>query len=132
AVLSGVMIGLSPAPTGWWPLHWFAFVPLFWALDPRTPRTNLGLAVLQGTAATAVIFRWIADTIILFSNIPAVGAYAITVLFAVVRGTEYPAAFAAVWALRRRRGRVWVLALPAWVALVEWVAARVLLFPYQT
>ncbi|MCB9665393.1 MAG: hypothetical protein H6732_14875 [Alphaproteobacteria bacterium] len=132
AVLSGVMIGLSPAPTGWWPLHWFAFVPLLWALDPRTPRTNLALAVLQGTAATAVIFRWIADTIILFSNIPAVGAYAITVLFAVVYGTQYPAAFAAVWPLRRRLGRAWVLALPAWVVLVEWVAARVLLFPYQT
>lgn len=111
-------------------LHWFLFLPMFWALRPKAPKSNHWLAFLYGTVAVALIFRWLVDTIVLFSNIPLIGAIGVLLLFSAAFGLPYLAIFAAVHPLRKRFGSGWILALPAWVVIVEWVSDYVLLFPY--
>lgn len=130
-VASAFLLASLVAPRELAYLHWGALAPLFWALRADTPRANRWLAFLFGTVAEALIFSWIAETISLFSNIPAPGAWAILVLFASVYGLQHFLTFAMVHPLRRRLGDLWMLGLPAWLVLVEFVGSRVNLFPYQ-
>ena len=130
-VLSGACMALF-APE--WNLHglqWFMFVPMFWALREDTPRHNRWLAFLYGTVAVGSIFWWIVDTVSLFSNIPLPGSIAIHVLFSVAYGLPWLFIWLLVHPFRERMGSFWVLAMPAWVVLVEYVSGFVLLFPYQ-
>jgi apolipoprotein N-acyltransferase len=104
---------------------------MLFALTDDRPRVNLGLAVVYGTVAVGTIFRWIVDTIALFSNIPLPGALGILLLFALVFGTPYWAAWPLAPVLRRRLGAAWVLVWPAVWVLLEWTSSFLLLFPYQ-
>lgn len=128
---AGILLASLVAPVGWYHLHWIAYLPVFWALREDTPRANRWLLLLYGTVAEGAIFSWIAETITLFSNIPGVLAYAILGLFAVVFGLPYLVVFAFVHPLRKRLGPWWILVLPAWLVVVEKIAAHLLLFPYQ-
>jgi apolipoprotein N-acyltransferase len=128
---SAASLSLIAPPLNWHPLHWFAYLPMFWALREDRPRLNAALAVLYGTVAVGLIFRWIADTISLFSNIPAIGAYGILLLFSLVFGLPYLALWAAVHPLRRRLGDGWVFAVPALQVVIEYVSMYALLFPYN-
>ncbi len=130
-VLTAFLFSALVAPWYFGFLHWGLFLPMFWVLRSGTNRANFGYALLFGTVAEAFIFSWIAETVTLFSNIPEPGAYTILVLFSVVYGVPLTLMFAAVQPLRRRLGTLWVPALPALVVLIEWVDARVILFPYQ-
>jgi apolipoprotein N-acyltransferase len=131
AVLSAAWLILVSTPIGWHWLHWIAYVPMFWVVREGEDKRNLWLAWLYGTAAVGVLFSWVADTIILFSNIPTAGAYGILVLFAAVFGSPYVPLWASVHPLRKRLGDGWILAFPALAVLIEWVSQFVLLFPYN-
>ncbi|HMV66493.1 MAG TPA: nitrilase-related carbon-nitrogen hydrolase [Myxococcota bacterium] len=130
-VLSAFLISSLVAPWGWAFLHWGAYLPLFWALREETPRANRWLLLLYGTVAEGLIFSWITDTIALFSNIPWVGAVAINGLFALVFGLPYFFTFSMLHPIRRRLGDLWIVVLPAWLVVVEWLAVSVILFPYN-
>ena len=126
--LSAWMVGASAPPYGWWFLHAFAFVPLLLAL-PGGRRRWLWL-IAFGAVTQAHIFVWIVETITLFSNIPASLAWGVLLLFSLAYGLPYVAMFGPVPWLRARFGDGWVLALPAWMVVVEWVAQFATLFPY--
>lgn len=112
-------------------IHWFVFLPFFWLLREESPRRNAVYALLFGTVSVACIFWWIAQTIILFSNLGVALACLILVGFSVVFGLPYLLLWSAVHPLRRRLGGLWILALPAWLVVVEWAAMYMLLFPFQ-
>jgi apolipoprotein N-acyltransferase len=130
-VLSAILLSSLVAPWYFAPLHWGAYLPLFWALREETPKENRRLLLLYGTVAEGLIFAWITETIALFSNIPWPGAVAINVLFAFVFGLRYAVVFGAVFPLRKRLGDLWILALPAWLVLVEYLLMKMFLFPYN-
>ncbi|MFT4624455.1 MAG: apolipoprotein N-acyltransferase [Myxococcota bacterium] len=131
AVLSGSVLSILAPPANIHLLHWIAYLPMFWALREGETRNNAVLSLCYGTVAVALIFRWLVDTITVFSNIPFLGAVGVLLLFGIVFGLPYSAIWLAVHPLRRRLGHWWVLAIPAWLVVVEWVSAYVLLFPYQ-
>lgn len=129
--LSAALISSLVAPWDLPLLAWGpAYLPLFWALRADTPRTNRWLLLLHGTVAQMLIFSWIVETITLFSNLPAAVALLALFLFSVLYGLPYLVTFAFVHPLRERFGLAWVVALPAWLVVVEHVARYLILFPY--
>jgi apolipoprotein N-acyltransferase len=130
-LLSAFLLSTLVAPWGYGFLHWGAYLPVFWALREETPRANRWLAFLYGTVAELLIFLWIAQTIALFSNIPWPLAVGINALFGAVFGLPYLAVWVAVHPLRKRLGDGWIVALPAWLVVVEWLSMNVILFPYN-
>jgi len=120
---------IRPLQLHW--LHWVAYLPMIWALREDSPRSNRWLAFLYGTVAVFAIFRWIAETIILFSNIPGAAAFAILGLFSVAFGLPYFFLWTTLHPLRRRLGSWWIVAFPAVLVLIEYASMFVLLFPYN-
>jgi apolipoprotein N-acyltransferase len=118
-------------PIGWWPFHAVVYLPMFWVMRPEMPKENARYAWLYGTFGTALLFRWLVDTITLFSNIPWIGAVGILLLFGAAFGSPWVLVWSALHPLRRRFGRGWMLAWPALWILIDYVASFVLLFPYQ-
>ena len=131
AALAGSVQAILAPPTNLHWLHWIAYLPMFWVLRPDTPRRNAALGYLYGIVSVAVIFRWLIDTITLFSNLPMVLAVAVLLLFSMAFGAGYPLLWGSVHPLRKRLGVGWVLAWPAVQVLIEWVGMRVFLFPYN-
>jgi apolipoprotein N-acyltransferase len=125
------VLSLIAPPTHLHPLHWFAYVPMMWVLDPESTRKNALLGWAYGTMAVGCIFFWIFQTIVLFSNIPSYGAGAILLLFSAVFSLSYVPMVAAIHPLRRRLGDGWVLALPALQVVLEFASMYVFLFPYN-
>lgn len=118
-----------PANVHW--IHWLAYLPMFWVVHPDHPRRNAALGYLYGVVSVAVIFRWLVDTITLFSNLPLVVALLVLFLFSAAFGATWPLLWGAVHPLRRRLGLGWVLAWPALQVVIEWVSMGVMLFPYN-
>ncbi len=112
-------------------LHWFAYLPMFWVLREERPRANALFGWLYGTVAIAVIFRWLVDTIVLFSNIPLPVALLILLAAGAAFGLPYIPLWSSVHPLRRRLGVGWVVALPAVQVLIEYACQYLLLFPYN-
>ena len=128
---SAASTALLAAPMALYWLAYVAYVPMFWALRQNTPRANRWLAFLWGTTSVAIIFRWLVDTITLYSNIPWVVAVGLTLLFAVVFGLPYLLFWPATHIIRRHLGNWWIVLLPCWLVVIEYAAMRVLLFPYN-
>lgn len=62
SVLSGVLFALAlPPANGEW-LGWVALAPLLYAARGRRPLEAVGLGLLTGAAAGAVVARWHSDT----------------------------------------------------------------------
>lgn len=130
-VLAALVLSLLAPPANWHWVHWFAYLPMLWVLRDETPNLNRKLAWLYGAVGVGWIFRWLVDTIIIFSNIPSVGAWAVLALFAIVFGLPYIVLWSAVHPLRRRLGDGWILALPALQVVIEYLSMYLLLFPYN-
>ncbi len=131
AVASAFLLSALVAPWGYYRLHWVAYLPMLWTLRRDTPRQNLWLALIYGTVAEALIFSWIPGTITLFSNLPVVVAWAVHALFAAVFGCPYFFVFGWLHRWRDRMGGLWILVLPAWLVVVEWLTMVFILFPYN-
>jgi apolipoprotein N-acyltransferase len=130
-VLSAAALSLVSPPLNLHWLQWFVYVPMFLALDPLDMRSNIRLSWLYGIVGVGLLFRWIVDTIAIFSPIPIPLAAGILLLFAAVFGAQYIALWPAVHPLRRALGPWWVVVFPALEVAIEWVAMQLLLFPYQ-
>ncbi|MEN0064099.1 MAG: apolipoprotein N-acyltransferase [Myxococcota bacterium] len=131
-IAAAAFLAVLAPPANWHRWHWFAYLPMFWALDPRTPRANRWLSWVYGAVGLAVIFRWITATITTFAPVvPWPAAATITGLFGIVYGLPHVLIWTAVHPLRRRLGSAWVLAWPAWFVLIEWVAMWLTLFPFN-
>lgn len=127
---AAILTQLAP-PANWHWLHWIAFLPMFAALEPDSPRANRWLAFLYGTLGVGLLFRWIVHTIVVFTPLPTAFAVFVLALFSSVFGLPYVALWVAVHPLRRRLGTWWIAALPAWQVVIEWLSMHLLLFPYQ-
>lgn len=131
AVCAGAALTLLVPPYGLHGLHWVVYLPMFAALRPETPRANRWLGWLYGAVSVGLLFRWIADTIALFSNLPWIAAVGVLVLFAAVFGAPNAVVWALVHPLRQRLGIGWVATLPAVAVVVEWMSTFLVLFPYN-
>lgn len=128
AAFSGAILSLVSPPNGLAALHWLSFVPLLVALHPTDHKLNFKLGYFSGFVGIFLLFFWLAETILIFSNLPMVAAVAVVVLFAAVWGLPYGLLAMLVHPLRRRFGDRWIFLFPAC-----WVASEYLqpaLFPY--
>jgi len=83
------------APT-LFPLAWFAFVPLFWALNrAESFRRAVSYGWLMGLAAHLAGFHWLIYTISVFGGFPYPASVAIFLIFAALQGLQM-AIFAAL------------------------------------
>ena len=129
-VVSAALIAASVAPYHLFPLAWVCFVPILLVSGQGTLRRRMGTLLAYSTLAELLIFLWITETLQLFSNLPDVVAVGVNALFAAVYGVPFLITFLPVPWMRRRFGAGWVLLLPAWAVVVEWISARIILFPY--
>ncbi|MFZ5478398.1 MAG: apolipoprotein N-acyltransferase [Myxococcota bacterium] len=128
AFVSGAVLSLVSPPVGLHWLHWVSFVPILLALHPTDHRLNFRLGYFSGFVAVFLLFFWLAETIVEFSNLPMIAAAGVLALFAAVWGLPYGLLMLLVHPLRRRFGPRWVFLFPAC-----WVASEYLqpaLFPY--
>ncbi len=128
AVASGLVLAAISPPIGLHWLHWFSFAPLFWALRRDDLAGNLLLAWIAGYAGVSTLFFWLAESIVLFSNVPHFAAVQILHLFAFAFALPYALVFGAVHPLRRRLGIGWIAVVPALQVSVEFLGPA--LFPY--
>src|ERR1041385_352967 len=106
SLLSAVLLFLSVAPFGLWPLMWIAVVPqLAVALDAPTHKRAFLYGWLTGTAANAVAFSWMDGLLERFGHMPALEALPIMLLLVGYQGLAF--AFFS-WGVRRleRRARL--------------------------
>jgi apolipoprotein N-acyltransferase len=120
---------VAPYDVHW--LAWVAYVPMFWVIRADTPRANRWLSFLYGTTSVFLIFRWLADTLPLYSNVPWIGSAGLLVLFAAAFGLPWVAFWPVIHRMRARLGWGWLIVAPSWWVVIEWVSMRVLLFPYN-
>ena len=109
-------------------LHWFVFLPFFWALREGDNKGNVILGYLGGFVAVHSLFFWMTESVVRFSNIPPALAVQLVVLFAFGFGVPYAIVFGAVHPLRRRLGVAWIFLIPALQVAVEFLGPA--LFPY--
>ncbi len=128
AVASGLVLAAISPPIGLHWLHWVSFAPLFWALRADDPRGNALLAWIAGYAGVSTLFFWLAESIVLFSNVPHFAALQIVHLFAFAFALPYALVFWAVHPLRQRIGPWWIAVVPALQVTVEFLGPA--LFPY--
>ena len=127
SVASGVMLVFISAPANIHWMHWLSFVPMLWAMRPGDHKRNGRIAWFGGWVAIFILYFWIIETIIRFSNVPWILAFLAHLLFATVFSLPYLLMGRTVHWLRERFGAGWTLALPA-----IWVTMEMLptLFPY--
>jgi len=130
-LVSGAILATLIRPLSLYWLHWIAYLPMIWALRADTPKSNRWLSLLYGTVAVFTIFRWIAQTIILFSNIPTPVAYLILAIFSLAFGLPYFLLWTSLHPIRRKMGSAWIIGFPAALVLIEWASMWVILFPYN-
>lgn len=128
--LASLLLSLVSPPIGWWWLQWVVLVPVFAVLDLDEPRKNRWLGLVYGAIGVGALFRWLIDTIDVYSNLPWIASAAILLLFSSVFGLQYVLYWGAVVPLRRRLGVLWI---PAWASLwvlTEFVLSQIVIFPY--
>ena len=128
ALVSGTALALISPPVGLHWLHWFVFLPLFWALRPDQGAENAFLGWIAGFAGVSTLFFWLGESIVLFSNIPEFLSLQIVHIFALAFGLQYALVFGPARWLRAQIGGWWVLALPALQVATEFLMPA--LFPY--
>jgi len=71
------------------PLAWFAFVPLFWAIDrAKTLRHAVLYGWLMGLVAHLIGFHWLTYTISVFGGLPFAVSCVVFVLYAALQGIQ--------------------------------------------
>ena len=119
---------------------WLAFIPMMVLLANPNPAESwkawffsgaFWLPVVYGVVMEAGIFLWIADTIDRFEDaVPYSAALAILGLFSIVFGAPYIIFWWLYPWIRRLAGGWSVLAVGALIAVIEYFAFWIILFPY--
>jgi apolipoprotein N-acyltransferase len=121
AVASALLLLLAFPDFGFWPLAWFAFVPLLFVIArrPRAPRAFL-LGLITGTVFFFASCHWLTFPMIRYAEIP-VWLANLLLLPVALAGGFFPALFAAVLARLCARFGTHALffAPPLWAA-TEW------------
>jgi len=128
ALLSGALLNLVSPPVGLHWLHWFSFLPLYWALRPGSAKTNAKLGYAAGWIGVFILFFWLGETVVRFSNLPWAFSMITVVVFATAFAIPYAIVFGPVHWLRKHMGAWWVLIVPAIQVTTEQLSPA--LFPY--
>ncbi len=128
AILSGMLLLLISPPIGIPWLHWFSFVPMFWALREEQHGKNFTLAYVTGFFGVGSCFFWLTESIIRFSNLGVGIAYLCLALFALAFALPYAVVYTLTHPLRQKYGAWWVVLIPALLVAVEFIGPA--LFPY--
>ncbi len=124
---TALVIPFISAPANLHFLHWFAFLPLFFALDGVSLRRGVLLSYATGWVSNFIIFWWLIETIQRFSSLPWALAFVVHLLSTTVFSLSYGLFGLMPW-LRQRLGPWWMLAMPLVVVAGE--QAFPVLFPY--
>lgn len=128
ALASGAILTVISPPIGLHYLHWFSFLALFWSLQEGQNRRNALLGYASGWLGVFLLFYWLIETVVRFSNLPWIAAFAVLVIFASAFALPYALVFGSVHWFRQRLGTAWVWLTPAVLVSVERLGPA--LFPY--
>lgn len=130
SILSGILLTLGFPKFELYFVSWGAFLPLFVALQGKSPKQTLVLGFVCGLAHYLTTLYWIRYVVYFYGGIPLPFAVLILLLLGSYLAV-YPATFALASNRLERRPWLWVLGLPAvWVSL-EWIRAHLLTgFPW--
>ena len=127
-VLAGMSMRLISPPTGWYALHWFNLIPVFWALRPNDNKKNAWLMFAFGYSLVATNYSWVKESIIHFSNLPIPLAWACVFGYALISAPPFWLLGYSVHWFRERVGVFWIWLIPAVQVGLEFVWPA--LFPY--
>lgn len=132
ASLSGVFLALSFPKPGFSILAWIAFLPLFYAVRGKTPKSSFKLGFLCGFVAYAGIFYWLNIVMTTYGKLPLPVSFCLTLLMAAYLAL-FVAAAASLTRFAEDHSVSPLLAFPfLWVAL-EYVRAHLLTgFPWAS
>ncbi len=128
AIASGLLIALAFPHFDLWPLCWFAFVPLLYALEGQKPAPGFRLALLTGATANFVGFFWMVNMLHDFGHLPYWPSVAIILAGSTYQGLSIAAAMALAQFLRRRKSWPLWVTLPFLYTGIE--AVHPILFPW--
>ena len=119
-LLSGVLLALAFPKIDVSVLAWFAFVPLLWIIQARTPRQAFLSGWLAGMGFYLCTVYWVVETIGLYSNIPTLIAIVPLFLMCAILASYTGAFTAGLRLYQQGGGSILLLGPPLWVAL-EWL-----------
>src|ERR671914_1757320 len=126
SIVSAVLLAAPFLHPAFFPVAWFAFLPLFWAIHRAgSLRQAVFYGWLMGTAAHLIGFHWLVYTISVFGGFPYPISSLVFLLYAILQGVQM-----AIFAYLVRRlgfGPLQILPAAFWVALEFWFP---LLFPW--
>jgi apolipoprotein N-acyltransferase len=126
SIVSAVLLAAPFLHPAFFPLAWFAFLPLFWAIDRAgSLRQAVFYGWLMGTAAHLIGFHWLVYTISVFGGFSYPISAIVFLLYAVLQGLQM-----AIFAFLVRRigvGPLQIFPAVFWIALEFWFP---LLFPW--
>ena len=128
AALSALLCGFTISRADPWPLEWVCLVPVLWILPELHGKRAFFVGWLGGFIAHLIIFRWLAHTVVRFSNLPLFMAILTLVLFSLLHGLIWALW---LWAAARLHARAkWPAALCAALAYTVVVFQVWQLFPW--
>ena len=107
-VLAGMSMRLISPPTGWYALHWFNLVPVFWAMRPKENKANAWLMFAFGYSLVATNYSWVKESIIHFSNLPVPLAWACVFGYALISAPPFWLLGYSVHWFKERVGVFWI------------------------
>jgi len=127
-IVAGASMKLVSPPIGIYQIHWFNLALAFWALRANEHKRNSQLMYLMGVSLLATNYSWVSESVINFSNVPAIFAWMCVALYAIAFAIPFSLLGAATHWLRQRVGIYWIWLLPGLQVAIEqlWPA----LFPY--
>ena len=127
-MLAGISMKLISPPIGWYELHWFNLIPAFLCLRSHHLKENALLMYVFGISLIASNYYWISESIIAFSNLPTIIAWACVLGYAVLYAIPFALLGWGVHWSRQKFGFQWIWLLPGLQVMLEqlWPA----LFPY--
>ncbi|MGZ8531919.1 MAG: apolipoprotein N-acyltransferase [Candidatus Binatia bacterium] len=88
-MLAAALLAAPYLEPWFFPMAWFAFVPLFWAIDrAKTLRHAVLYGWLMGLVAHLIGFHWLTYTISVFGGLPFAVSCIVFVLYAALQGIQ--------------------------------------------
>lgn len=128
SLTAGLLYWVTP-PQYWYPLQWFAWIPLLWALKHASRREAFLLGFWAGTLLNGLIFYWLAPTIANFGNYPLSVSIVLMALYCGFQGLSFGLMALGTRILQTRSPKIWWLGSAALVALIELAWPKV--FPWS-
>ncbi|MZH03702.1 MAG: apolipoprotein N-acyltransferase, partial [Nitrospinae bacterium] len=82
SLLSGVLLALTFPLYDFESLAWLAFIPLFSAIEGKTPQRAALLGFITGMAFYSIGLSWVNNTLINYGNLPMVLSFAVLLIWA--------------------------------------------------